>query len=813
MTIYFLVPSRMDGPSARYVIDLSYELIGLGASPVICSYDSSKSVLTARGVIQNIELPQKDWAVKRKIFFDKLNVDENDFVVSIGSRVVTDAFALEFKKRGATYIKQFEDDEEVIFLNCNKKVGATLEQYRSQLIKGFNDYKKCRISVFSEADARFTVVDPYFKGATLCALDGYAKIWGGLKYSEEALVEKEFFILPPVASEDEVGFLRSKLDRYNVVGNKSIYFIGGTIYSKQDAEIFITAWCQFWKGHQDTMLYISKSRTAKVVIEYIENNFSRDGNGVCVVDLKSDSEYQDLLVRAAFVLSIGGGQFDIRRLPSRLVKAMSIGKIIIAPNVGFGESLSHRVNGLLCKNNTVDNWLEVLNESAGLSDIASIEKNSIGFFEEFFSIAKVASSFYDYLQNLRATRRQISHIPVDLLRDVDIDVEHCMLADVINISNSSRHYNNALGPKAIRIRFVKVGECLFIQSLNREDYNHQVSSAVNALIRARGLAAEDSGFFNIERSNLINIFGLQVDERIVMSELKFLIRLMRGKLRGVGRIQRSYVFNKLLLSFRVFKICKVLINRFCLHKVIFHADMQPVEALVSTFLNAFDYNLKTIALQHAIFYHTENFSDVNVVNIRVSPSRYSIVWDVNVGEKLATYNNKTKIIHCAGFPSAMISIPQDSVCKREALVILDGPNHDSFNRELFGILIAYFKLRDIKEVDFKAHPNYSESQVSDFASLSSFTPLAKVSCKYKMVFFVSSTLGYEMKNFCDVLYRYSPRELSSAVDIIDGDCGSAFHDLESLVRLSNGFLKVKDGFNNTVEGDFYKTFVAAIDAI
>ncbi|MDO6559657.1 hypothetical protein [Paraglaciecola chathamensis] len=811
MRILFLVPSKLDGPSARYVIDLSKELYNLGVF-VIISSESENSVLGGelKGLnILNIKMPNLDNKVKIDEYFERIIFYNIDLVYAIGSRVKIDILALHFKKMGLLYFKQLEDDEQTIFLNCNKN--TTPEIYEKQLEKGYIDgIKNIELSSYNGAD--YKVVDPYLKGLSLSILDGYSKIWGGLFFDEEKyLLHLSSFTLPPVSSkrniEDLTCHLTKKVERINEIQ----YFIGGSIYSIDDAIIFISAWILFKISAPDAKLKISRSRSSKKLIEYIIKNY--DGQyDIEVLDLPDDSEYQNVLLNSQFVVSVGGGEFDEKRLPSRLVKAMYLGKTILAPSVGFGKALTSGVNAVTCSKNTSDAWLEALNLSYNKLKCKTINSHAISFANSNFNVDKIASDFKQFVAS--SSTREKPHDPNSF--DKSFQVEHLMKADAINISLNSSFLKQRKALKTIKFRLVHVGNALFIQTLERADYQYQVDSSVESLLDIdRSSGFSDSGFKSLSRLGEIGLFNRRYNKLVSNSDMNVIFNIFRGNFKDFSPSQRSYLFDKFVLSYRLFIIIIDLVRRLDLSMIFFHADMQPVEAIISSLLNKLEKNVSTISLQHALFYETDDGNDVNIVNLHVSPSKYSFLWDEHVSDLVCKYNSQKVAKKILPTPSYMLKDINPGIAPLPLLVILDGPNHEDFNLQLLEKCDLLIRSGVINSYHIKPHPYHSREQLNNIDRVSNGKLVQKIERYYNNVFFISSTLGYELSNAKFFTFQYKIDDFESTRSTVSYSDITLFSTIdENLVQQIIGNIgKVIGSYIDNSKSKYKDSFYSAAKSI
>lgn len=740
MKVLFLIPSKLDGPSARYIIDLSIALKKNDIYSIISSESEACDTIKEEDLV-NIKMPSMDDLDGFREYLDIIDSFKVDLVFSIGSRIKIDIILLYLKRMGLRCFKQFEDDEETIFLNCNK--GSSKELYNNLLQKGKRECVE-NIVLTDVIDTKFNVIDPYIKGLTLSILDGYTKIWGGLTFDEEQyLCNLSFLSLPPVCSQYEIEQL--KLEIKNVNNYEDIYFIGGSIYSKHDVDVFLSAWVEFKKIASNAKLYISYSRTAKNIISYLIEEY--DGKyDINVIDLPSDEDYLDLLSKSKFILSIGGGKFDEKRLPSRLVKSLFLGKNVILPSVGFGCSLENKYNAFVCEFNDKNSWLSILTSSFEEKDNLNVGSNASRFAKENFDIDIVAKNFKRFISSESEILNRKS-------------IENCMMADYIGIKNTDDKEINRQPIKRIKFRFVISNNKLFIQTLDRDDYSFQVDCSASALTNNEVI---DTGFLFLYRFERDSFLDTIENIPLSGSELTAILKSFRFSFLDIPHKGRSAIFDKLVLAHMLYKVVTRAIAKFNIDLVFFHADMQPVEAVVSSLINQSSLNVKTVSLQHALFYSTNNECDVNIVNSRVSPSLYGLFWNDYVN-KLVLKFNPTKISkNTQPIPSIRLkNLSKDK--NREFLVILDGPNHKLYNDDLLNMCKELLKNAQISEIYVKAHPYHSHDYLSSVIKTENVHLIDEIDCVYNNVVFISSTLGFELHNANFSVYQFIPKNFDISI--------------------------------------------------
>ncbi|MFC3285768.1 hypothetical protein [Litchfieldella rifensis] len=812
MKILFLVPSKLDGPSARYVIDLSLELIKSNLDVLISSESESCVIHRNKNkCVNNIKLPNIENFSYFNSYISSIIKEKIHVVISIGSRVKIDLISLHLKKSGVFYIKQFEDDEETIFVNCNPKENSGRYQ---ELIKESVKENISNVDLEGLHKSNYRIIDPYLKGLTLSALDGYAKIWGGLKYDEEGYIKnKRWFQLPPVCSESQIYNLE-KIICCNEEDDNVHYFLAGSIYSVEDAEIFLKAWMRFKANENKAVLNISKSRTSKKVLDVIDKKYQGRLN-IKLLDLKDDNDYQLILAKATYVVSIGGGQFDEKRLPSRLVKAMFLKKIIITPSAGFGNSLSDEINSIICYKNTTLDWCDALERSFLKKSDNSIKQEAYKFAQKHFNIKKVSKELVKYIafsvnkENLATDSR---FRDAKRLKSIRNDVENNLMADHFSILKNLRPQPI----KRIKFRLIFSGDCLFVQTLDRADYSYQVECSAESLIRKNQKSSFlDSGFIYLHNHGECNVFGYKIKHNLSKEDFFILVNLVKGKFSYLAPSQRSRLFDKLKLTYRLYLVAHQLIQNLKISNIIFHADMQSTEAILSSLINELEKDVSTISLQHALFYDTNDENDLNIVNSRVSPSAYSFFWDDHVSSIVCKHNPRKVAVNTHPIPSFLFKNMDFNQKKSEFLAILDGPNHHAYNLQLLDICDKLVDNKKISCYDIKVHPYHSQDFVNEINQKFKGKVINQFGSSYENVVFISSSLGYDFNRVGSKTFQYVSSDLLEKKDIYHHPKIFQFKDFDTFLK---GKSLLSTEKNNTIVGksgvlEYQKSFIEALDFV
>lgn len=227
---------------------------------------------------------------------------------------------------------------------------------------------------------------------------------------------------------------------------------------------------------------------------------------------------------------------------------------------------------------------------------------------------------------------------------------------------------------------------LFFRSLSRDDYKVFLHDVAGVLSGNSVRIVED---YQIRKREVNNLALACLRE---YSHLKELIRAKSER-----------VADALLV-----RLCKYLVvweqlktlNAKC---VVFFADMQPVEHLLSIYFRGV--GLKTVTLQHGLYVNYSDLDTVNVINYLHQPSEYFLSWGEHTAQMIGTYHPKNKQIIC-GKPriSVVKETEEKGKSKEYVSLVLDQVLFDDENIELIDI-VEKFCLDSSYRLNIRCHPS------------------------------------------------------------------------------------------------------------
>lgn len=402
-----VIPSSRFGATGRYFQVISKYLITLGHEvKVLCEAYEDK---TYEGV---------DWL---KLDFDGIRLSSSllkriqeyspDIVYENGVRTRAQRAAIEISLiTKAKIILQSEDDDIQVYLTRHptpdKSMIKLLDKPKidSNDIQQFIKENNWEHTLKILSDPNFDRwVDPFLRNIINSMSVFNTAIW----YPFERRLKQEFgkptFVVPPVIDITEYNYfeynrkeLKAVFKEYGLSDKNLILFLGGTIYDySPEFDIFLEALNILSKRIKDyelTLVTVS-GRTNINVKEVCGKKLL---NRVKHIDLgnPSDNEYLKFLKFSDLICSPGlPDDFNLYRLPSRLVKAMALGKPILTTKIGFGESLIDKQNAILVDTEDPKNWAKSMEVITDLISINQIGKNGRIFAEDNFDVKKVIDKF------------------------------------------------------------------------------------------------------------------------------------------------------------------------------------------------------------------------------------------------------------------------------------------------------------------------------------------------------------------------------------------------------------------------------------
>jgi FkbM family methyltransferase len=369
LRILIVLPSPRFGASGRYIQTLSNSLVRLGCEVMVLA--EGKCPASERGVA---------W---RQIAFDGMRLAPKlreeikgfapDVIYENGVRSRAQRAALEIMLlTGARLAVQSEDDDVQVFETHHGKEAAevlalvdkptlTTDEIAGYL--GLIDLKNSVHVLLDPALDRW--VEPLTRMLCYRLAGLHTGIW---KPFTERLAHEygmPTLVVPPVAAEadfDRIPLTTEErsfaLQRWGIDPGNTVIFIGGALYNYSDEfSIFLDALNRLSEKSSKPIALIVTPGRSSLPVSRMARQRLRPEIAFAAPNLADDAAYMEMLKASDIICSPGlPDTFNRYRLPSRLVKAMAMGKPVLTCRCGFGESLEHGVNAFLTEGADPDGW-------------------------------------------------------------------------------------------------------------------------------------------------------------------------------------------------------------------------------------------------------------------------------------------------------------------------------------------------------------------------------------------------------------------------------------------------------------------------
>jgi capsular polysaccharide export protein len=416
--IILVIPSARFGATGRYFQEIAKEIRRCGCGVMVLS--EAHNDQTYEGV---------NWI---RIEFDGIRLSSRvrnliqdfspEIVYESGVRSRAQRAAIEIVLlTGAKLVLQSEDDDLQVYKerhpSPNVEAISALDKpiITRDDLKEFIDGNNWEYTLSVLADPGFDRwVEPLLRSVSYHLSSFNTAIW----YPFEERLKKEFgkptMVVPPVVNTDNYSeFFYEK--RPLVFGNcpeikeeNLVLFLGGTIYDySPEYKIFLNSLnllCERLNNFCLTLIVVSGRSNldvSKISFEILDKRIQFIDMG-----FPTDDDYMDVLKYCDIVCSPGlPDRFNLYRLPSRLVKAMCLGKPVLTCCQGFGQSLSHEENAILLNCDTAEIWANNMSNIFDRSLLREIGKKGRIFAVENFDSKKVVNKFiYELNKNFFSNR-------------------------------------------------------------------------------------------------------------------------------------------------------------------------------------------------------------------------------------------------------------------------------------------------------------------------------------------------------------------------------------------------------------------------
>lgn len=411
--VVLVIPSARFGATGRYFQDIAIELKRTGCDVLVLSEAYEDKIYN--GI---------SWV---KIEFDGIRLSKRvrDIISNFSPTIVYENGVRSRAQRAALEIVlltkaklvlQSEDDDIQVYQerhpNPNHKAISCLDkkEITKEDLVSFINLNDWEFTLNVLADPEFDRwVEPLIRSISYSLSSFNTAIW----YPFEKRLKEEFgkptLVVPPVINIDNFPVAESEVlsprikDEHNIPDENIILFLGGTIYDySPEFNIFlesINLLCNKKNNFKLTLAVVSgrsNLNVSKIASEILDKR-------IHFIDLGSpnDELYMNFLKQSDIICSPGlPDRFNLYRLPSRLVKAMALGKAVLTCRCGFGESLTHEKNAIIFDGETPEEWVKSMDSIFDGKALKRIGLHGRRFAEDNFDVKPVTKKLKESFQSL-----------------------------------------------------------------------------------------------------------------------------------------------------------------------------------------------------------------------------------------------------------------------------------------------------------------------------------------------------------------------------------------------------------------------------
>jgi len=222
-------------------------------------------------------------------------------------------------------------------------------------------------------------------------------------------------------------------------------------------------------------------------------------------------------------------------------------------------------------------------------------------------------------------------------------------------------------------------KCLFIQSMDREDYNKFTNIIFHTI------ELDDKDFLLIQKKKKLNFDFLSIG----YSD----IRNIWNSLETKNIVEKIYIVLNILQVKSIDKYLK----GYNLKLLIAHADMQPVENYMVQYFK--EKGIKTVTLQHGLYIDYSKYPNINEVNYKNVVSDYFLSWGEETKELIEKYHSNCKVLLCGNPTEKEMAYKS----KDFFTVVFDQELFKEYNKKLIHIAQELSRKINLK-ILLKPHP-------------------------------------------------------------------------------------------------------------
>jgi hypothetical protein len=232
-------------------------------------------------------------------------------------------------------------------------------------------------------------------------------------------------------------------------------------------------------------------------------------------------------------------------------------------------------------------------------------------------------------------------------------------------------------------------DLIFIQSMNRQDYNDFIQTVFN------NLTIDSKVYIMIQKKKKFNYDFLK---ELTFTEYSYIW----SNLKNIKGMKKLYIFSNIILLYSL----KYYLKNYSCKILTVHADMQPIENFISQYFKS--RGTITVTLQHGLYIDYSANPNINEVNYKNVVSDYFLAWGDETKLLIEHYNKATNVVIC-GNPTLKV-VSNNTKQSNSFVVVFDKCHLREYNIKLLDIAK---KLKEVTQINFyiKLHPS---NQMSDY---------------------------------------------------------------------------------------------------
>jgi len=405
-------PSPRFGGSGYYLQELAREIERCGGRALVLSEGSCPPV--SEGVRwMKLEF---NGALLGDHIASAIREFSPNVIFQVGVRTKSMRAALEaFLMTRAHFIVQAEDDEFVPYRRHYPHADMALLEMLDKPKVSFRDV----LSFMGRLNLAFTMrvllfpshyrwVDPLLRIICYRLAEMHTGIWFPIVERLERRFEKPTFVIPPfirmtdfVEAESSEDNKSEMLSRYKIPASAHVFFINGTVYDfTPEFSVFIDALLLLKKRVTGPLALVISGRSRSGLASEAKRRL-KGAVYFRSMGIPEDKEYLGMMMAADVICAPGfSDEFNEYRLPSRLVKAMAVGKPVFTFGCGFGESLKSEENAFLTLTDSAHEWADVMERTLDKELCRKVGMAGQRFAKEHFDSEQIVARFYPILKDM-----------------------------------------------------------------------------------------------------------------------------------------------------------------------------------------------------------------------------------------------------------------------------------------------------------------------------------------------------------------------------------------------------------------------------